>query len=355
MNISVIGGLGHVGLPLSLQLASVGHNVEIVDTDKTAVDLFKKGQARFVEDGIEREISTYMDLIKLSDEPKYDVVIIATNSDNLSGIITGLEDRLILIRQTVKVGTIRHLREHYRVNYVPERLAQGKALDEIKIMPQLVGCEDDEEYEMIKGIFNWVECIRLNYEEAELAKLFCNYYRYGTFALANDMYIMCTRLNADFNKVRNAVMKDYPRMSGFPIAGFTGGYCLPKDTTYLIPNSLTKLCHSVLEVNVEYFVRAVVRQVLSFNPKTIGILGVTSKADIDDVRGSIVLNSLLPYLRMSLGRSDVKVVYYDPFVECVKLEDVMACDVIIIGTPHSFIKELDFSGKVVMDPWGYVK
>lgn len=352
MMISVIGGLGHVGLPLSLQLASVGLGVEIVDTDKNAIELFKYGKAKFVEDGIENAIRELAPLIRISDEPTNDIIIVATNRDDIDRVISGLEDRFILVRQTVRPGTIRRLRERFRVNYVPERLAQGEAMKEILIMPQIVGCEDDSEYEVIEEIFSWTKCIRLSYEEAELAKLLCNYYRYGTFALANDMYVMSLKFNADFNKIRDAVMEDYPRMSGFPKAGFAGGFCLPKDTLYLEPFS-PLLARTIFEVNTSQFVRAVVRHILSFNPSSVGILGVTSKSDIDDTRGSVVLHYMIPYLKSA--KSDTEVRYFDPFVDSDSLADVLSCDVVIIGTPHNFIKQLDLSGKIVVDPWGIVK
>lgn len=354
MEITVLGGLGHVGLPLSLQLAESGHEVTIIDPNKKRQEMFKNNKSEFVEEGIEESIKNNKDNIHLSESNEIEdtYVILATNNENMLDIIESTPEahkKNWIIRQTVKPGEIREIYDKkYNVIYAPERLAQGKGLEEIKKIPQIIGYNGDALMaENAEAIFNWTECVFVTFEEAELSKLFCNYYRYGTFALANDMFMISKQMGADFNKIRDAIMYKYPRMEGFPKAGFTGGFCLPKDTRYLKDYSF--LAEEVDQTNQEDFVQYIVATVQDYRTegKSVGILGLSAKPNNDDTRSSVI-TEIIPRIK------DMGIKTHDPFLSSDKIADVMECDVLFILVPHDLYKYLDYSGKEVIDSWGVV-
>lgn len=358
MNVTVLGGLGHIGLPLSIQLAKVGHNVEIIDLDDHKKELFRKNKADFVEEGIEEAIHDYKDRITISEDasPSNQYIILATNNEDILGMIEDVEKPFTkkwLVRQTVRPGEIKEINNKgFDVAFIPERLAQGKGLEEIKNMPQIVGHNGSvTTWADIKEIFSWAECIRVEPTEAVLAKLFCNYYRYGTFALANDMYKLADKFGANFNKIRDAIVKDYPRMSDFPKAGFAGGFCLPKDARYLEPYS--NLAGEVDKVNQDEFLELIYtkinRELMKRKTETVGILGTSAKPNNDDIRSS-VQSEFLP----RLDERGVDYITHDEYLSSGTIAEVMECDVIVIMTPHDLYKYLDYSGKTVIDTWGVV-
>ena len=355
--ITIVGGLGHVGLPLSLKLAEVGNQIYIYDIDKEAVTLFENNKAKFVEEGIEDFIKKNKSNIEFVNHICTEIVILATNIDDLEYLFSNISalnySKYLFIRQTLKPYTItKSFIKNFdsEVIYVPERLAQGFALKEINIIPQLVGCANFEQFNLASSIFNWVNCIPLTYIEAEFAKIFCNYYRYGTFALANDMFRICQLDNVNFNKIRKAITYEYPRMFNFPKAGFSGGYCLPKDTEHLIFNS--ELAEEVKNAN--WYIVLWLRDLISSRIAeglTVGILGVTAKSDVDDLRYS-VYTEVIQKISFKIPKGFLK--YYDFFVKSDPIEEVLNSDVLIIAIPHSRYKDIlkNIKNKEIIDPWG---
>jgi nucleotide sugar dehydrogenase len=376
MKIVVLGGLGHIGLVLSLKLASQGHEIIIVDPSKKATKLFARNLAVFDEKNVERKILENKDSIKLFSDiescakqiEEADFVVVATSNDDLAfSVLRDFKnysyDGLFLIRQTIKLGTLKNLKSlGFNVAYIPERLVQGNGFEEIDKLPQIVGVENNEHFEKIAKLFDWVECIKVSYEEAELCKLFCNYFRYGVFALANDMFLRASLVGADFTKIREAIMKDYPRMKNFPKAGFAGGYCLGKDTRHLI-NSIEKkadfLAKAVDTVNDIEFVLYIKRKIISQikTGKKVGILGVTAKLNNDDLRES-VFSKIVTDLDKKYPDN---ILWHDPFLSSKNSvgEILRECKVIFIGMPHDTYNFLKFGqyleDKTVIDTWGFVE
>lgn len=362
MKIAVIGGLGHIGLPLSLLLAENGHTVEIYDVNRLAMFAFEAGKAMFHEPNLNELIKRHNHRISVfygdDRDIEADAVIVATNIENPLHLLTEYlhhqDPTPIFIRQTLPVGTMRQLEMRFsHVAYIPERIAQGNQLEEFETIPQIVGTRDLKMQCLARKIFNWLDVVITTPEEAEIAKLGCNFFRYATFAAANQLYMTCVNLGVDFNNVREAMMHEYPRMAHFPKAGWAGGFCLPKDAKLL--GKVAPHANDVYALNNASFPQFLFAQLRDYLRQgySVSVLGLTAMADCDDMRGS-----LLSILREEL-RATPEVLLYDPFCEekvgFSPLHLALASDVICIGVPHRMFQTLDFSGKILLDPWNVAK
>ena len=262
-DICIIGGAGHVGLPLALVFARAGQRVLIFDTNRAAMDTIKSGTMPFIEYGAEPLLAAALKSGTLEfsshapDIAGAANVIIAVGTpvdEYLNPKLRALLDlfhnvrahldpgQTIIIRSTVFPRTCRHIHRllskdggSWRVAYCPERIAQGYAIRELDELPQIVsGCTDDAA-DRAAALFKLVapQVIRLEVEEAELAKLFTNAWRYIQFAAANQFYMIAQTIGVDFNVVRKAMVDGYGRAASLPSAGFAAGPCLLKDTMQL--------------------------------------------------------------------------------------------------------------------------
>ena len=191
--------------------------------------------------------------------------------------------------------------------------------------------------------------------EAELTKLFTNAWRYIKFAVANQYYMIASEMGADFDAIYNGITHNYPRASDLPGPGFAAGPCLFKDTMQLASYSKNQfwIGHAAMLVNEglpQYVVGALRRSVGDLAGKTIGILGMAFKAEVDDPRDSLSYK-LKSLLELETGT----VLCSDPYVReagLVPAQDLVdRSDLILIGTPHKLYKQLDFHGKRVIDVW----
>jgi UDP-N-acetyl-D-mannosaminuronic acid dehydrogenase len=139
------------------------------------------------------------------------------------------------------------------VAFCPERIAGGNAMVELFTLPQLVGTRDDRVHQRAAEVFGLLAdtIVKLDPEEAELAKLFTNNWRYLKFAAANQFYMIANNNGLDFERIRSALSESYPRASDLPRAGFAAGPCLLKDTMQLAAFNDNNyfLGHSAMLVN----------------------------------------------------------------------------------------------------------
>ena len=193
--------------------------------------------------------------------------------------------------------------------------------------------------------------------EAELAKLFSNSYRYINFAVSNQFYMLAERHGADFERVHEAVTRNYPRMQGFARAGFAGGPCLLKDTMQLASfnHNLLTLGQHAMMIN-EGLPRFLVDQLKStrnLRDETVGILGMAFKGNCDDPRSSLSYK-----LRKVLTLECRRVLCTDPYItdpEFVSLNDCLAqSDVLILGACHSDYQQLRIE-KPLVDVFGFIR
>jgi UDP-N-acetyl-D-mannosaminuronic acid dehydrogenase len=195
--------------------------------------------------------------------------------------------------------------------------------------------------------------VQLEPEEAELAKLFTNAWRYVKFATANQFWMIANDAGLDFERIRQAVTFDYPRAADLPGAGFAAGPCLLKDTMQLAAFSSNEfiLGHGAMLVNERlplYLVRRLENR-FDLSSMTVGILGMSFKAGSDDPRDSLSYK-----LTKVLASRAAATLCSDSYVDddrFVGLDQVLRdADLIIIATPHLEYRDL-VTDKPVVDIW----
>jgi UDP-N-acetyl-D-mannosaminuronic acid dehydrogenase len=386
LDVVVLGGGGHVGLPLSLALANADLRVGIYDTNQQTLDRIGRGEMPFMESGADQlladllptgrlELSADASMIGRSDHL---IVVVGTPVDEFLGpSMTIFEktvdqiaphvraDTLVVLRSTVYPGTTAYVRQHLAargcrvdVAFCPERIAEGHALEELHTLPQIVGADDDEAFERAAALFRVLvpKIVRTSTKEAELAKLFTNTWRYMKFAVANQYLMIADQAGVDYTNVLRAIREDYPRASDLPGPGFAAGPCLFKDAMQLAAFTTDHfpMGQAAMQVNEgmpAYIVSALERRYGGLQGKTVGILGMAFKSESDDTRASLSYK-----LRKLLSWSGARVVCTDPYVQddrLTTLECVLdESDILILGAPHKAYRGLQVGGKDVVDVWG---
>ncbi len=381
----IVGGCGHVGLPLAIAFAERGARVAVYDIDPVAVAEVGNGRMPFQERGatalLERAVGAGR--LLASTDPaivstaEYVVVVVGTPVDEhlnpdqqavpraLADCAEYLRDgQLLILRSTVYPGVtalveklIARLGHAIDVAFCPERIAEGKAMTELFDLPQIISARRDESYSRAASLFGLLtdRQVRMTPEEAELAKLFTNVWRYIKFATANQLYMIANDRGLDFERIRQGLMMDYPRAADMPGPGFAAGPCLLKDTMQLaaFTNNNFVLGHTAMTINEGmplYLVDRVSRR-YDLESMTVGILGMAFKGGSDDIRSSLAYK-----LKRVLTSAAGAVLCTDPYVtvdeSLVPLQEaVNACDLLIIGAPHPEYATLETT-KPVIDIWG---
>ena len=383
-DVVVIGGCGHVGLPLALAFADRGANVAIYDVSEAAVAAVNSGQMPFAEPGADEVLQRVLAEGRLhaSADPavvgsaEHVVVVIGTPVDEhlnpdqnaipkaLGGCAGYLRDgQILILRSTVFPGVtalvekmVAGLGLQIDVAFCPERIAEGKAMTELFELPQIVSSRTQAGGDRAAKLFSRLtdQLVRLSPEEAELAKLFTNVWRYIKFATANQLYIMANERGLDFERIRRGLAQDYPRAQDMPASGFAAGPCLFKDTMQLAAynNNNFALGHSAMAVNegMPLYVVSRLEQRFDLANMTVGILGMAFKGGSDDIRSSLSYK-LKRILTFKAGH----VLTTDPYVtvdpNLVPLDEVLAkSDLLVIGAPHDEYRNLN-TDKPVADVW----
>jgi UDP-N-acetyl-D-mannosaminuronic acid dehydrogenase len=384
--VAIVGGAGHVGLPLALLLAQQGLQTTVVDINEQTLQQILSGKMPFFERGADEllpqmlasgrfHVTSQTDVLAEQDVV---IVTIGTPVDEyldpdirtfdrvIQSTLEPMRDgQLLMIRSTVFPGVTDRLArsvgrsgKQIDVAYCPERIAQGFALQELVKLPQIVSGCSPAAMARAGDFFRRLhaEIIELPPVEAELAKLFSNSYRYINFAIANQFYMLAERYGADFGRVREAVTRNYPRMQGFAGAGFVGGPCLLKDTMQLASfnhNVLTLGQHAMM-VN-EGLPRFLVDQLKMQHDLTelqVGVLGMAFKGNCDDPRSSLSYK-----LRKILTLECRKVWCTDPWIEHPEFVSLPEClersDILILGACHDEYRDIR-TAKPVVDVFGFL-
>jgi UDP-N-acetyl-D-mannosaminuronic acid dehydrogenase len=384
LDVVVVGGCGHVGLPLAIGFASRGLTVGIYDINEAAVDLVNSGQLPFQEDGAQPVLkqaladaalhaTTDPAVISRADAV---VVVIGTPVDehlnpnphavgrSLEATIDHFrEGQLLVLRSTVYPGVTRNVERMFEkagieldVAFCPERIAEGKAMVELFELPQIVSGRSQAVRDRAGRLFGNLTktIVELEPEEAELAKLFTNTWRYIKFAAANQFYVMANNNGLDFERIRSALSYDYPRAADMPGAGFAAGPCLFKDTMQLaaFSDNSFALGHAAMLVNegLPLYVVSQLEQKMNLAETRVGILGMAFKGESDDIRSSLSykLKRILEFRAASVLTTDPYVTVDDSLSS---LEQVVAeSDVLILAAPHGVYRELS-TDKPVVDIW----
>lgn len=380
----VVGGCGRVGLPLALAFANRGLQVAIFDINGSAVEIVNEGNLPFDEPGagdvlrsvIGRTLRATTDPSVVS-QAEHVVFVVGTPVDehlnpDPQAVPLAVErvaewlrpGQLIVLRSTLYPGVTALVERRLRqvgidvdVSFCPERIAEGKAMEELFELPQIVSGRSSRAVERSKKLFSnlTASIVEVQPEEAELAKLFTNAWRYLKFAVANQFYMMANDRGLDYEQIREALAYDYPRAADLPSAGFAAGPCLLKDTMQLAAfnNNQFVLGHAAMMVNegLPLYVADRMSQRWDLSDMTVGILGMSFKSQSDDTRSSLSYK-----LRRILRFRAKEVLCTDPLVttdgDLVPLDDLIErSDVMVVGTPHREFRSLSTS-KPIVDIWG---
>lgn len=394
--VSVVG-IGRVGLPLALFLADGGHKVYGLDIDNQKVETIKKGKMPFLEEGAPKLLKKHLNSLFF---PTTDFAVVAKSKviiltlgtpvdDNMNPSLIQIDNalktlkpylrpgQLLILRSTVSPGTTNYVRlcindinnlqvgNNFFLAFCPERIAEGKSIEELSQIPQIVGGVDNKSTQKAASFFQDLE-IQVNTSDdvsVELAKLFTNMYRYINFAIANEFMILAGNHSRDIYKIVDLVNKNYKR-GGLSLPGLTGGPCLFKDGFFLINDvPFADLIATSWKINesIPLFLINKIKQRRKLQGKKAAILGLAFKANIDDLRESLAFK-----VNKALERERAKVVLHDPLIKDYDsdINEVLKdADFVFVATNHSFYQKLDLNeiknlvskNCIVCDVWNVFK
>ena len=368
-------------------LADSGLKTVIYDIDQLALEKINAGELPFLEPGAQEILNKLRKESELhvSSSPtvlsncEIVIVVIGTPVDEylnpdpldvpkaIQGLAAHLKDgQLLVLRSTIFPGVTREVDRVLKekglvidVAFCPERIAEHNAVKELKALPQIVSGLTLQSEQRAGDLFRRLTSVIVSAtpEEAELAKLFTNTWRYIKFAASNQFYMMASEHGVDFEKVRSIVRKDYPRAADMPSAGFAAGPCLLKDTMQLaaFSDNTFSLGHSAMLINegLPLFIVRRLEQRFDLKNMTVGILGMSFKAGSDDIRSSLSykLKKVLEF-RSKLVLTTDSYVKASTDSSLMSLEAVLEqSDLLVIATPHFAYKSLETT-KPILDIWG---
>lgn len=383
-DIVIVGGAGHIGLPLGLLLADKGKKVVLYDKDKKNINKINNLQMPFMENGGARLLKKNKKRIFATSDKKFIkfakiiIVCIGTPVKNSKPDLVFFfkmfkevknyldPNKLLVIRSSIYPGTCFEIQKFLgkkfnNISYCPERVVQGKSISELPKLPQIVSGLSPKSIKQSKNLFSIIckKIIVTSVLEAELIKLFSNAWRYINFSISNQFYKICEKFNINFKTLRENMIEGYDRNKNIPRAGFAAGPCLYKDTAQLnafLKNSFT-LGIAATEINQGFprFIYSMMKSKFKqkLKNKKIGILGIAFKSDIDDIRDSLSID-LLNYLK----KKKLKVTVSDEFAVIPGLinknELINKSDIIVLGAPHSAYKKIKIpKSKYLIDSWGF--
>jgi len=412
----VIFGLGRIGLPISLVCADSGYHVTGIDINKQLINSIKKGELAFKEQGMKTLLAKYLnknffpkhqeDGVETDlKQANYIILAVGTgfakypekpNLSTLYSIIgqiiaTGPEGKTIILRVTLPIGTsddIKNLIEKktgfkegkdFWFSFVPERTMEGKAIEEERKLPKIVGCYNDEGFRKVNSFFKKIggNIIRVsNPRTAEFIKLTDNSWRNTRFAFANELAFLAETNGVDVMEAIESANKGYKR-NEIPCPGPVSGYCLGKDP-YLLELAFEETAEKRGFGSVWFYGRRAndwlnEKIVADVKGKNILVAGLSFKENIDDYRYSHSID----IVRMLLAKG-YNVTVCDPFLNdnyyttlpedikdkvkgYVLLEDALTkkFDTIIFTTRHNEYKKFDIKkipkNVKVIDPWSMYK
>jgi len=357
-------GLGFVGLTLAVVLADAGFHVLGIESQKSVVEMLKKSTPHFYEAGLANQLRAHIGRNlevenKLSDST-CDVYIVSVGTpidENHQPVMSFVEEACraigrvmksgdtIMLRSTVPVGTTRNVclpileqesglvaGRDFSLVFAPERTVAGKALKELRALPQIIGALDSQGAEVATAMYREITPTIINLdsiEEAEMVKLVNNTFRDTIFAFSNEVALVCDSYKMDAIKVITAANEGYPRDPvPLPSPG-VGGVCLKKDP-YLLQVSAqakniettilgrSRIVNEYMPMHVyQKFVRFCTRNGIKLSEARVFIAGFAFKGwpETSDMRDSPTLE-----LVRLLHQAGVRIVGFDPVVKQENLD-----------------------------------
>ena len=394
MKVNVIG-LGYIGLPTALMLAT--HGVEVVGTDynKELVHTLNEGKTTFEEKGLDELFAKALKSnIKFTTEyQKEDIYIVSVPTPYekedkkidpkyvVSAVETVLDvcnkGAIIVIESTISPGTIdRFIRpiienrglkigEDIHLVHAPERIIPGNMIYELENNSRTIGADEKEIGEKIKNLYASFcrgDIVVTDIKTAEMTKVIENTFRDINIAFANELSRICRKENMDVYEVIKIANK-HPRVNILQPGPGVGGHCISVDPWFLVGDypDIVNVIRAAREVNdgQPQFVLERLRDILKENNITdlsrVGIYGLTYKENVDDTRESPTLQ-LLEKLNDE-EKESFKV--FDPHVKRRITENqyfdfdefLKDIDVLLIMNSHNHIKEniARIENKIIFD------
>ena len=377
-DIGIIGGAGHIGLPLALAFARKKKKVIIYDINHKNLKKIQKNQIPFREEKASEILKKFKKNIELSSninsliECKFIIICIGTPiNKNLKPEVKKFlsvfkilkkilnKNQHLIIRSSVYPGTIHKIKKMLNnfenITYCPERIVQGFSLIELPNLTQIISGFSKKSTKEVSILFNKIckNTIICSVKEAEIIKLFSNAYRYITFSIANQFFMMSENLGLDYKLIRKKMIIGYPRNKNIPRAGFAAGPCLLKDTMQLSSYFKYKfnLGKSAMQINEQLpdFILKNLEKKFDLKNKTIGVLGLAFKAETDDIRDSLAIKlvNILRQKKIKFYQSDE---YFKDKKNVTINTLIKKSDIIIIGAYHDKYKKISFpKDKVVIN------
>ncbi|MEZ4515905.1 MAG: nucleotide sugar dehydrogenase [Chloroflexota bacterium] len=384
-------GMGYVGLPLAVALAKEGFSVVGVDVDARKVDALNAGEsyvedvpssvlAELIADGRLRATTDYaetadLDAISIcvptplrkTKDP--DISYIIDASENIVRHMPSDGGKLIVLESTTYPGTTDEVilprlskdglevGRDFFLAFSPERIDPGRTDYTVRTTPKVIGGVTPDCVEVAVALYGTVvdEPVPVSSTAtAEMVKLLENTFRAVNIGLVNEVALMCDKLGLNvWEVVRAAATKPYGFMPFYPGPGL-GGHCIPIDPHYLswklrTLNYTARFIELAAEINShmpDYVVSKVGDGLnddrKAINGSTVLVLGVAYKRNVGDVRESPALDII-----HLLGERGANVVYHDPYVPQVRIEETVlesseltdealaAADCVVIVTDHS--------------------
>ena len=388
-------GLGYIGLPTALMMAS--HGVKVVGTDynKELVATLNSGRTTFKEDGLD-ELFTAAVKAGIVFTTEYQVtdtyiVSVPTPYDKFSKkvdacyVVAAVKDVMkvcpkgatVVIESTVSPGTIEKfvrpvieengfiIGKDLNLVHAPERIIPGNMVYELFHNNRTIGADDKAVGERVKELyasFCQGEIVVTDIKTAEMTKVVENTYRAVNIAFANELAKICRHDNMDVYEIIK-ICNMHPRVNILQPGPGVGGHCISVDPWFLVGDypSLAKVLDESMKTNdgMPDFVLNRIYEIMKEKGMTditrVGLYGLTYKENVDDMRESPTLQLLESQERhLATG---LKV--YDPFItkdvvanQYHDLDEFLASvDFVVIMVKHNEIKEnMDkLYGKVILD------
>lgn len=389
-------GLGYIGLPTALMMAS--HGVEIIGTDynESLVATLNAGKTTFKEDGLDELFNDAVKAgIKFSTEYQQTdtyIVSVPTPYDKFSKkidacyVVSAVESVMkvcfkgatVVIESTVSPGTIdKYVRpaieekgfeigKDINLVHAPERIIPGNMVYELLHNNRTIGADDKEVGEKIKDLYSSFcqgEIEVTDIRTAEMTKVVENTFRDINIAYANELAKICRSDNMDVYEIIRIANK-HPRVNILSPGPGVGGHCISVDPWFLVGDypGLANIILAARKINdsMPEFVLKRIRNIMKENNmkdvSKVGFYGLTYKENVDDTRESPTMQ-MLEAMDKHLAGNLVKV--YDPFVEKDIVPNQMhsldefldSVDLVVLLVGHNEIKEnMDkLEDKIVLD------
>lgn len=403
-SVSVIG-LGYIGLPTAAVLASNNVKVQGVDISQEAVDTINNGEIHIVEPGLAEVVKNAVaaGFLEASLNPSTaDAFLIAvpTPFDNnhapdlsyvksaTNAIASVLKSgNLVVLESTSPVGAtekvaawIKEARPDLRVAgidedpnifvaHCPERVLPGKVLEELVTNDRIIGGLTEKCSELATSLYQLFvkgTCISTNARTAEMAKLTENSFRDVNIAFANELSMICDQLNINVWELISLANK-HPRVNILNPGPGVGGHCIAVDPWFIVDScpeyaKLIKVARLVNDGKPAYVVNQIVNAKALKENMVVACLGLSFKADIDDLRESPAVNVVKKLVELGISplvvEPNIKKLpsSFDDSITLVNLQEAIAkADIIVVLVDHKEFKEVtlgDLNGKQFIDTRG---